>query len=112
MKGDFIGIAATSFDFFAGEDATVEAYDKGTGVVTLKDKLRYYHWGAAASTADKYSGVDMRGEVVILTRDFVITAENKDTWGCQVLTADVVESNGDERQGMAELDSIQIHNCS
>ena len=48
---------------------TISAYDTSTGVVTLDSALNYYHWRAAASTETDYDGVDMRGEVTLLTRN-------------------------------------------
>jgi len=41
----------------------------------LASGLKYYHFGAAASTASKYQGLDMRGEVVLLTRNIVIKGD-------------------------------------
>jgi len=31
--------------------ATIDTYDSKTGIVTLTKALKYYHWGASASTA-------------------------------------------------------------
>jgi len=40
--------------------------------------LDYYHWGRATSTGigSDFDGVDMRGEVMILTRNVKINAED------------------------------------
>ena len=72
----------------------------------------YYHWGAPESTGDEYNGLDMRGEVLILTRKIRIVGDPTDGWGGQVLTADVMESDGTERTGMTQMDSVEIYNCS
>ena len=65
--------------------------------------MRGYHFGAAKSTADDYSGVDMRGEVMLLSRDINITAstdaESKtmthlEPYGCRVIATDFFEPIG------------------
>jgi hypothetical protein len=112
VEGERIALAPTSFAHWAGEEAFIESYDAETGAATLADPLVYYHWGAAESTADTYGGLDMRGEVLILTRRIQIYADPTDGWGGQVLTADVMESDGTERTGMLQMDSVEIYNCS
>lgn len=72
VKGDEIGLAATSFASLTGETAVVEAYDSATGIVTLTAALTDYHYGAEVSTAEQYNGLDIRGEVVSLTRNIKI----------------------------------------
>ena len=44
--------------------------------------LNYYHYGAPDSTASKYSGIDIRGEVLLLTRNILIHGQDIDGWGC------------------------------
>lgn len=112
VAGERIALTPTSFAHWAGEEAFVESYDAETGVTELEHPLVYYHWGAAESTGEEYGGLDMRGEVLILTRRIRIVADPTDGWGGQVLTADVVESDGTERTGMLQLDSVEIYNCS
>jgi hypothetical protein len=50
--------------------------------------MDYYHWGAAESTGPDFSGLDMRGEVILLTRNFVIDADDVESWGGQIVTSD------------------------
>jgi len=65
------------------------------------------------STADDYDGVDMRGEVVLLTRNVKIQGEDVDGWGGQVLVTDLTESDGiTERIGFLIFDHVQVYNCS
>lgn len=40
--------------------------------MTSNSTLSHYHWGASTSTASKYNGVDIRGEVILLTRNIQI----------------------------------------
>lgn len=95
VKGDALGLVATSYDETANDYATVEAYDAATGVVTLQAGLKFYHYGAAKSTAEYYSGADMRGEVLILSRNLKIIGKKESTGhGCQILTADIMTEEG------------------
>jgi hypothetical protein len=68
----------------------VEKYDPATGIITLKTALNFYHFGAAESTAAGYSGIDMRGEVLSLSRNLKIQGGADTSWGCQILTADIL----------------------
>jgi len=80
----------------------------------LKSKLNYYHWGRATSTGigSDFDGVDMRGEVMILTRNVKIDAEDIESWGGQVITSDTIEFDGKMRFGHTVLDNVEIFNCS
>ena len=69
----------------------MSAYDFETGIVTLETEVKYYHWGAEESTASTYKGVDIRGEVLILSRNIKISGEDVDSWGCQMVTSDTLE---------------------
>lgn len=112
VPGDRIALAPTAYVAWAGEEAFIATYDIDTGAATLTGALSYYHWGAAESTGENHGGLDMRGEVLILTRKIRIVGEDLEGWGGQVLTADVMESDGTERTGMLQLDSVEIYNCS
>jgi len=112
VKGDKIGIAATSYKYDAGEDNYVESYNSKTGVIKLTKALTFYHWGADKSTATTFGGIDMRGEVVSLSRNIKIIGENVDSFGCQVLTSDIMEFDGTIRAGMTKMDSVELDFCS
>jgi hypothetical protein len=43
-----------------------------TGDLVISTPLLYYHFGAAVSTGANYQGLDMRGEVILLSRNIVI----------------------------------------
>jgi hypothetical protein len=112
-KGDRIALAPTDMKETTGETRNVESYDKKTGTIVLDKALEWYHFGQAKSTADLYKGVDdigvdMRGEVLSLSRNIKIIGEELDNWGCQILTADVMEDDGSFREGVTNLDSIEI----
>lgn len=79
---------------------------------------------------DKYSGVDIRAEVILLTRNIKIQGINgrfrqrgimtEEPWGGRVVTGDSMEfiynAEGEMelfiRQGQVFLDSVEIRNCS
>lgn len=80
VEGDRIALSATEFEFDKGEDVFVSSYSDG--VIQLQTALLNYHWGAPESTAADYNGVDMRGEVLSLTRNIKIMGEDVDNFGC------------------------------
>jgi len=48
-----------------------------TGTITLDSETEHYHYGAAESTAAKYNDiVDIRGEVVNLSRNVKIYGDS------------------------------------
>jgi len=80
-EGDRIALAPTSVTYNEGETRNVASYDASTGVVTLDEALKWYHFGAEESTANLYNGVDMRGEVLSLSRNIKIIGTEVDDWG-------------------------------
>lgn len=54
----------------------IAIYNKETGEVTFTENSKYYHWGAYESTAQAYNGVDMRGEVILLSRNVRVIGED------------------------------------
>ena len=82
------------------------------GLLTLDKDLDYYHYGEGASTADEYNGIDVRGEVLLLSRNIKILGEDNDGWGGQVMVTDMFESDGTWRKGSIIMDNVQVYNCS
>jgi len=72
VAGDQIGLAPTATQWQHYEKATIASYNGITGALTLTAPLKYYHFGTATTTATNYQGLDMRGEVILLTRNIVI----------------------------------------
>jgi hypothetical protein len=64
----------TSYSPKPVDDKFVQSYDNTTGKVILTSNLDYYHWGKPTSTGPDFDGVDMRGEVLLLTRNVKIDA--------------------------------------
>lgn len=61
--------------------------------------LEFYHWGAPDSTGNNYNGVDMRAEVILLSRNIVIAGEFVDEqvydgFGGHIVTSDIMEFMG------------------
>jgi hypothetical protein len=108
VEGDRIALPPTGVEYDKGEARDVASYDKATGVITLTEPLEWYHFGAAKSTAEKYNGVDMRGEVLSLSRNVKLIGTEEDKWGCQILTADVMELDGTMYEGVTDIDSLEI----
>lgn len=91
VNGDRLGLLATSTENMGADDVFVVDYDSATGITKIdrardaseikEPGLSWYHWGASESTAEKYGGVDMRGEVVLLTRNVKIVGEDIGSWG-------------------------------
>jgi len=69
--------------------------------------LNYYHFGTGSSTKLDY-GVDMRGEVVLLNRNIMISGTEEDDWGCQVFTTDIIDG-ATFRNGKTILKNIEIY---
>ena len=68
--GEYIGIAATSFDGREGEKRMIAAIDNSDAdkpVITLDEALEYKHFAAIETYGDEE--IDMRGEVGLLTRN-------------------------------------------
>ena len=83
---------ATQHCAYYGE---VSAYDQSTGEVTLTVPTEYYHWGAASTTSSDYDGIDIRAEVMILSRNIQVVGEDVESWGGQFLTGQYEEFDTD-----------------
>ena len=81
VEGDRLALLPTSYHKHSYDELVVVSYDGETGEVVADSALNYYHFGREQSTGDLYSGLDMRGEVVLLTRNIRITGERLDNWG-------------------------------
>ena len=117
-----LGLPATNIDLFNSETVTIESYDSNTGLITLVKPCERYHFGQAKSTADDYSGVDMRGEVLLLSSNINITADpgtmipNQNNpypkpYGCHMIITTFSEKSG-LRAGRANIDNVAFYQCS
>ena len=69
--------------------AEIATYSSSSGIATITTGLSFYHFGGASTVTD--FGIDMRGEVVLLTRNVLIQGFNEDNWGGQLLTTDIID---------------------
>jgi cell migration-inducing and hyaluronan-binding protein len=111
VAGDQIALAPTNLKYKESDYAIITSYDSETGTVQLDRTLTYGHWGKDTSTADYY-GVDMRGEVALLSRNIKIQGEDIESWGGQIITGDFIEENGVWRNGTTIMDNVEVYNCS
>jgi hypothetical protein len=51
----------------------VNFYGETTGLLDLKKPFQYYYWGTSNLTTLASTGVDMRGEVILLTRSIKLS---------------------------------------
>ena len=108
--GDELFIASSTVQHDYGEFRKITAVD--AGVVTLDKALWNYHYGAAESTGPLYNGVDVRTEVLMLTRNIKVYGEDADGWGGQIMATDLMEGDGTMREGYLIMDNVQVYNCS
>jgi len=106
-SGDEIALAPTSFSELTHEMAEILFYDASTGNLTVKTPLKFYHHGQQASTEELY-GTDVRGEVIMLTRNIKIRGK----WECTILTSDYIEFDMSQRNGQTIMDNVEIRDCS
>lgn len=111
VAGDRIALATTSYVNYAADEVFVTSYDSATGVTEFDTPLVSHHWGQAESTVAKY-GIDIRGEVMLLTRNIVIAGEDTEAWGGQILTGSFMEPTEIVREGSTIMDHVEVYNCS
>lgn len=114
VQGDFIGLAPTNFIREELDYAEIDSYDASTGEIVLKEALLFRHFGYQTSTEDMY-GVDIRGEVALLSRNIKIVGTDVQSWGGQVVTSDNMfdlDDEGEHRKGQMFLDNVEFKNCS
>ena len=78
VAGDEIALIVSTSSAFSSEHFTIVEYEPFDGIVTLDEDVEFYHFGGLISTAADYSGVDMRSEVLLLTRSITINASTDD----------------------------------
>lgn len=110
--GDKIFLAPSAVQWEHVDHAEIQSYSSATGMITLMEKLDFYHYGQDETTGDEYNGLDMRTEVILLTRDVKIVGDDTDAWGGNVLTTEAMQADGVVRAGQMILDGVEIRNCS
>ena len=112
VAGDRVYLAPTAVQHTHSDYVNVKDYDIQTGLLTFDRPLKYYHWGAFESTAKEYNGVDMRGEVVLLSRNVRVIGDDTMSWGGQIVTADTMDDIGTLVTGQLLFNNVEVYNCS
>ena len=81
VAGDQLYLAPTATQYTHSDYMTIQSYNNQTGQIVFTKPLNFYHWGDPISTASEYNGVDMRGEVILLTRNVRVVGNDSDSWG-------------------------------
>jgi parallel beta-helix repeat protein len=115
--GDELGITPSGRDYTQRDFAIIQGIDGKN--ITLTQGLAYTHYGSASASDSDTSNIDIRAEVVHLTRNIKVQGTNEDKWGAHVVTAHNRDSgflNGQlvsvERKGDAIIDHVEFVNCS
>jgi hypothetical protein len=111
--GDVLGFAPTAIQNLHHEEATVTSYNPATGDLVISSALKFYHFGAAAST--NFQGADLRGEVFLLSRNILIEGSHAvNTWNGVLVTADLtlIDTFGKEQKfsGITNLEYVEFKN--
>lgn len=113
VPGDRVYFAPTNHQWLHSEYKTIVTYDSSNGLMTVDTPFEFYHFGDSESTAADYKGLDMRGEVRLLTRNVRIYGDNNnEDWGGNILTMDRVEFDGSVRIATTKLDNIELEHMS
>jgi hypothetical protein len=69
QTGDKLYFAPTTMQQDHSDYLTIDSYNNANGELVLTENFKFYHWGqATAPTAEEFGGLDMRGEVILLSR--------------------------------------------
>ena len=111
-------LSGTNANPEASETLVIKSYDSVSGVVEVEDPVRHYHHGASRSTAKDFGGLDMRSDLLLLSRDITIEADTtinrslNELWGCRILVTDFYEVDGGYKKGSLNMENVAVHNCS
>ena len=73
QEDEQVVLAPTNMRTLDTDICTIRDYNIGSGEVRCKESLQGFHFGSDDSTEETH-GVDMRGEVALLSRNIEITA--------------------------------------
>ena len=107
--GDYLFLATSTMNETHSEYRTITEITGGT--IKLDSALANYHYGAAESTATKYNGVDIRNEVLLLTRNVKVKGEEQDAWPGHVMATDLIDG-ASIREGYIIADNVEFSNLS
>ena len=115
--GDELGIAPSGRDYTHRDFAVIKEIIGQT--VTLESALVYDHYGASSVDSTKSGSIDIRAEVLHLTRNIKVQGTNEDSWGAHIVTSHYTDAGfvaGNlvvtKRKGHAIIDHVEFVNCS
>lgn len=110
--GDKVALLPTATQSNHTDYMEISVYDELTGYIEFTGPVQYYHWGQEWSTDDDYNGVDMRGEVVLLSRNVRVLGSGPNDFSSQVVVTEHTESDGINRLGKFIFDNVEVYGCS
>lgn len=110
VAGDKLYFAPTNVHWQHSEYREIASYLPETGLLKVTEAFDFYHYGGIDISAN-YEGLDMRGEVVLLSRNVRIVGDDANSWGCSTVTTDRVEADRSVRVGKMLLNNVELHRC-
>jgi len=74
--------------------------------------MQFYHYGEEYTTEYRYDGVDIRAEVIVLSRNVRVVGSDEEAWGATMLASDGLQTNGLALNSQIILDNVEMFNCS
>lgn len=115
--GDELGIAPSGREYSQRDRCTITGISGNT--ITCSAAFSYNHYGAASLDSTKHGDIDIRAEVIHLSRNVKVIGNNVDRWGGQIVTgkADDVQFTGGVMMsvtltGNTIIDNVEFFNCS
>ena len=98
----------------ASDYLTIKSYDNSNGDLELYESFENYHYGAANAPVNEFGGVDMRGEVILLSRSIQIEGDGTDDWGCTIVTTEMLADPATNEFiiGDTIMDNVEVRKCS
>ncbi len=83
------------------------------GVITFDTGLSYRHYGSSDATKYLIHGIDLRSEVVLLSRNIRIKPVDDASvpWGCQTLTTDLIVPSMTPLIGKSIFSYVEFSKC-
>lgn len=100
--------APTNHNSYHHEYIEIEEYNEKTGLLKLKEPFEFYHYGGG-DQSDDWGGIDVRCEVILLTRNVQIVGDGSNDWGCALMTTDRIEFDQSIRVGRMILKNIEVY---
>ncbi len=110
-EGDQIVLTSTSQNHNEDEKLTIKSINGSN--ITIEENLAFNHYGSDSIT-DSFNDLklDMRAEVINLSRNVVITKEENIDWGCRILVVGYKNYTTNRTYyGLLKMKGVEIRNC-